>query len=88
MFLTALMRTFQLLGKGLSRIIKLRIDVGSEGWNAALLAVVDLLFDIYPELNEFYVSRFAVGHTHADLDRSFGYLNQILFGTAAGKEGW
>ena len=84
MFLTALLRTFQLLGKGLPHIVKLRIDGGSEGWNAALLAVVDLLFDIYPELNEFYVSRFAVGHTHADLDRFFGYLNQILFGTAAG----
>ncbi len=44
---------------------------------------MDLLFDIYLELNEFYVSRFAVGHTHADLDRFFGYLIQILFGTAA-----
>jgi len=52
MFLPALMRTFQLLGKGLSRIGKLRIDVGSEGWNAALLAVVDLLFDIYPEMRQ------------------------------------
>ena len=30
------------------------------------------------------MSRFAVGHTHADLDRFFGYINQILFGTAAG----
>ena len=49
-----------------------------------MLAFVDLCFDIYPQLDEFYVSRFAVSHTHADLDRFFGYINQILFGTAAG----
>ena len=48
--------------------------------------MVDLLFDMYPELTEFYVSRFAVGHTHADLDRFFGYINQILFGISPGGE--
>jgi len=84
MFLTTLMRTFQILGAGLPRVVKLRIDGGSEGWNQCTLAFVDLCFDLFPQLEEFYVSRFAVGHTHADLDRFFSYINQILFSTAAG----
>jgi hypothetical protein len=41
MFLTTLLRTFQLLGTSLPRVVKLRIDGGSEGWNAAMLAFVD-----------------------------------------------
>ena len=53
MFLTTLLRTFQLLGTSRPRVVKLRIDGGSEGWNAAMLAFVDLCFDIYPQLDSF-----------------------------------
>ena len=77
MFLTTLLRLMQLVSTS-PRTVKLRIDGGSEGWNACVLAFIDLYFDIFPEMNEYYVSRFGVGHTHADLDRFFGYINSII----------
>jgi hypothetical protein len=68
MMLTTLLRSLQLTGFVPSKVY-LQIDAGPENWNHCVFGIIDLLFDIYSELNEFYVSRFAVGHTHADLDR-------------------
>ena len=61
MMLTTLLRTFQHLESSLPRKVYLRVDGGSENWNECVFAVVDLLFDMYPELTSFicHVSRWA-----------------------------
>jgi len=87
MALTCLLRIFQLLaaaGCGCPKKLYLQVDGGSENWCIALFAVLDLLFDLYPDLDEIVVSRLGVGHTHIDIDRFFSYLNALLFGTSAG----
>ena len=84
MMLTTLLRALQLTDLQMKGFVYLKVDGGSENWNIFVLAVLDLLFDLYPDLKELTLSRFGVGHTHADLDRLFGYLNHMLFGTGAG----
>jgi hypothetical protein len=79
MILTSLLRTLQLLDMKLTETVHLKVDGGSENWNSTVLAILDLLFDIYPGLKEI-VSRFAAGHTHGDLGRIYGYINQKVFG--------
>ena len=84
MMLTTLLRALQIMDLKLAGTVHLKVDGGSENWNSTVLAVLDLLFDMYPELKEIVVSRFGAGHTHADLDRIYGYLNQVLFGMSPG----
>jgi hypothetical protein len=84
MMLTTLLRALQIMDLKLAGTVHLKVDGGSEIWNSTVLAVLDLLFDMYPELKEIVVSRFGAGHTHADLDRIYGYLNQVLFGMSPG----
>ena len=84
MMLTTLLRALQIMDLKLAGTVHLKVDGGSEIWNSTVLAVLDLLFDMYPELKEIVVSRFGAGHTHADLDRIYGYLNQVLFGISPG----
>lgn len=90
MALTCLMRTLQILDQTIQHTaisiittLYLQVDGGSENWNVLLFAVIDLLFDLYPNLQTVIVSRLPVGHTHIDIDRFFSYLNQKLFGTAS-----
>ena len=78
--ITCFLRVLQLLGSGPPPTVYLQVDGGSENWNIAFFALCDLLFDIYPTLQELYISRLGVGHTHADIDRAFSYLNSALFG--------
>ena len=84
MALTCLLRTLQILGTGLPPTLYLQVDGGSENWNCILFAIIDLLFDLYPQLQTVLVSRLPVGHTHIDIDRFFSYLNKKLFGTSTG----
>jgi hypothetical protein len=62
--MTCLMRAMQLLEGGFSGILYLQVDGGSENWNKVLFALVDLWFDLYPNLQTVIVSRLPVGHTH------------------------
>ena len=82
--MTCLMRAMQLLEGGFSGILYLQVDGGSENWNKVLFALVDLWFDLYPNLQTVIVSRLPVGHTHIDIDRFFSYLNSLLFGSSFG----
>ncbi len=85
MTLTTLLRALQIMDLKLAGTVHLRVDGGSENWNSTVFALLDPLFDMYPELTEIVVaSRFGAGHTHADLDRIYGYLNQVLFGISPG----
>ena len=84
MMLTTLLRAMQLEELSPRDVIKLKVDGGSENWNVIVLAFIDLMFDMYPELKEVFISRFGVGHTHNDLDRLFSYINQMVFGISAG----
>jgi hypothetical protein len=84
MMLTSLLRTFQQLDLKLAGTVYLRVDGGPENWNSTVFAVLDLLFDMYPELQELIISRFGVGHTHGDLDRIFSYINRALQGRGFG----
>ena len=83
MMLTTLLRTLQIMDLRLAGTVHLKVG-GSENWNSTVLLVLDLLFDTYPELKEVVISRFGAGHTHADLDRIYGYLNRVLFGVSPG----
>ena len=84
MAISCLMRFLQILGTPLRGKLYLQVDGGSENWNQILFAVIDLLFDLYDDLETVIISRLPVGHTHIDIDRFFSYLNSCLFGTSGG----
>ena len=86
MMLTALLKAMHQENLAPSEVVKIKVDGGSENWNVIVLAFIDLLFDMYPELKEVVISWFGVGHTHNDLDRLFGYINQIVFGISPGGQ--
>ena len=84
MALTCLMAALQSLGRPLRGTLYLQVDGGSENWNHILFGFIDLLFDLYSDLQKVIVSRLPVGHTHIDVDRFFSYFNGVLFGTCGG----
>jgi hypothetical protein len=61
MMLTTLLGAPQIMDPKLAGTVHLKVDGGSENWNSTVLAVLDLLFDMYPELKEIVVFRFARG---------------------------
>jgi hypothetical protein len=84
MAVSCLMRFLQVLAVPLEGTLYLQVDGGSENWNQVLFAIIDLLFDVYDNLQLVVVSRLPVGHTHIDIDRFFSYLNGLLFGSSGG----
>ena len=87
--LTCLLRSLQKILPVVPEVMHtlyMQVDGGSDEWCKATLAIVDLMFDVYPDLKEAYVSRLGVSKTHQDIDRAFGYLNSAVYGTGPGGD--
>lgn len=61
----------------------MQVDGGPENWNKLVIAAMIGLFRKYPGLEEAYLSRLGVGHTHTDIDNLYSHVNTLLHGKSA-----